>query len=538
MCAFLHFTTERRRLLEEQNPSLGVGAIAKQLSSEWCLMTPQQRRPYTELAEREKERYEQQKQAYEAGYLAGYCAASLQRGISPPAQDPGINGVLTSGHEMANGEMSTLASQWGINQFSLLEIERESRGRSSVRDAGRIANPEGRVSSRVSKPSTSGQIARGGAEALSIPAGRHASGSRIAAKVRGQSGSDRTPTSRSGVTNSDVLGPMLSRTNTPRSGGHMSTPISGAPQTGDLLALQTGSERHRIILRNDLPITENSERHHILIRTDSPRADSRTLTPQTGGPPNLRPVQTGQSNNTMEGGVGRRCSAVDSCEDTSEEHSGLEEVSAFPFSSELSVLESVGENSVLSVLNASGHTTETDIRSMPLLSPVKITKRGKKKTKSCLPRRSMSAFLFYSLENRAAAKETYPSFSSARLAQCLGTSWKEMDASERQKYEIMAARDKKRYKEEVHSFKMGQYKSPGMTPREIAHAVTNGAVSPSSPQQPSPVQQSPQQPSPEQLSPEQLSPEQPLPEQPLPEQQLPDAEQLPPNKKPRNSIID
>lgn len=55
-CAFLHFCSVKRPKLKQENPSLSVGAMARQLSSAWKLMTPEQKKPYNEMAERDKQR--------------------------------------------------------------------------------------------------------------------------------------------------------------------------------------------------------------------------------------------------------------------------------------------------------------------------------------------------------------------------------------------------------------------------------------------------------------------------------------------------
>ena len=87
-CAFLHFCSEKRPKLKQDNPTATVGGMAKQLSMTWKEMTLEERRPYEHLAERDKERYEQQKQAYEAGYLAAMSkrefASPMQSGILVP----------------------------------------------------------------------------------------------------------------------------------------------------------------------------------------------------------------------------------------------------------------------------------------------------------------------------------------------------------------------------------------------------------------------------------------------------------------------
>ncbi|CAI8041651.1 High mobility group protein DSP1 [Geodia barretti] len=80
MCAFLHFCSAKRPKLKQENPSLSVGSLAKQLSSAWKLMTPEQKKPYDLLAEKDKQRYEQQKQAYEAGYSAAILKTDVPGG--------------------------------------------------------------------------------------------------------------------------------------------------------------------------------------------------------------------------------------------------------------------------------------------------------------------------------------------------------------------------------------------------------------------------------------------------------------------------
>lgn len=43
--------------MKQENPSLSVGAMARQLSSAWKLMTLEQKQPYDEMAQRDKQRY-------------------------------------------------------------------------------------------------------------------------------------------------------------------------------------------------------------------------------------------------------------------------------------------------------------------------------------------------------------------------------------------------------------------------------------------------------------------------------------------------
>ena len=53
----MHFCSEKRPKLKQENPSLSVGAMARQLSLAWKLMTSEQKKPYDEMAGRDKERY-------------------------------------------------------------------------------------------------------------------------------------------------------------------------------------------------------------------------------------------------------------------------------------------------------------------------------------------------------------------------------------------------------------------------------------------------------------------------------------------------
>jgi hypothetical protein len=56
MCAFLHFCAEKRPKLRGENPAASIGALAKQLSLAWKVMTLDQKRPYEEMALRDKVR--------------------------------------------------------------------------------------------------------------------------------------------------------------------------------------------------------------------------------------------------------------------------------------------------------------------------------------------------------------------------------------------------------------------------------------------------------------------------------------------------
>lgn len=76
--AFLFYSAQKRPQLKSANPKASVGDNSKQLSSEWKQMTDEEKEPYIKMADRDKERYDQQKVAFSAGLKAGYHAARLQ----------------------------------------------------------------------------------------------------------------------------------------------------------------------------------------------------------------------------------------------------------------------------------------------------------------------------------------------------------------------------------------------------------------------------------------------------------------------------
>lgn len=70
--AFLFFSAQKRPQLKTANPKATVGDNSKQLSNEWRQMTDKEKEPYIKMADRDKERYDQQKVAFSAGLKAGY----------------------------------------------------------------------------------------------------------------------------------------------------------------------------------------------------------------------------------------------------------------------------------------------------------------------------------------------------------------------------------------------------------------------------------------------------------------------------------
>lgn len=87
-------------------------------------------------------------------------------------------------------------------------------------------------------------------------------------------------------------------------------------------------------------------------------------------------------------------------------------------------------------------------------------KRGRKKTKKIkdpnAPRRSMSAFFWFSKEIRPKVKEANPNFGVGDIAKELGRRWAEATPEMKAKYEIEAEKDRERYTKEKKDYAQQQ----------------------------------------------------------------------------------
>lgn len=71
LSAYMIFSNEQRSTVKEENPTASFGEMGKLLGARWKEMDENAKRPYSEKAEKEKERYEREKAAYAAGGAAG-----------------------------------------------------------------------------------------------------------------------------------------------------------------------------------------------------------------------------------------------------------------------------------------------------------------------------------------------------------------------------------------------------------------------------------------------------------------------------------
>jgi len=88
--------------------------------------------------------------------------------------------------------------------------------------------------------------------------------------------------------------------------------------------------------------------------------------------------------------------------------------------------------------------------------PGKNEKGGKKRKRvkdPNAPKRSLSAFFWFSNDERPKVKETLPDSTVGDVAKELGRRWNEVSPETRSKYEALAAKDKARYMKEVSAYK-------------------------------------------------------------------------------------
>lgn len=63
----MFFSKTKRPKLRETNPNASIGEIAKQLGAAWKIMTADQKKPYENMAKKDRERYDEQMELYRQG---------------------------------------------------------------------------------------------------------------------------------------------------------------------------------------------------------------------------------------------------------------------------------------------------------------------------------------------------------------------------------------------------------------------------------------------------------------------------------------
>lgn len=68
--AFLFFSQEKRPVLKAKHPSATVAEIAKQLGAAWRMMKPEQKQPYMDKSNGDREKYAKEMEDFRKGFSA------------------------------------------------------------------------------------------------------------------------------------------------------------------------------------------------------------------------------------------------------------------------------------------------------------------------------------------------------------------------------------------------------------------------------------------------------------------------------------
>ncbi|KAK6517817.1 Non-histone chromosomal protein 6 [Arthrobotrys conoides] len=67
LSAYMFFANEQRENVRAENPGIAFGQVGKVLGERWKALTTSQRKPYEDKAKADKQRYEDEKLAYQGG---------------------------------------------------------------------------------------------------------------------------------------------------------------------------------------------------------------------------------------------------------------------------------------------------------------------------------------------------------------------------------------------------------------------------------------------------------------------------------------
>lgn len=89
--------------------------------------------------------------------------------------------------------------------------------------------------------------------------------------------------------------------------------------------------------------------------------------------------------------------------------------------------------------------------------PTRGGKKTKQKKDPNAPKRSLSAFFWFSGDQRAKVRKENPDAGIGEIAKELGLRWRNIDPQEKERYNDMAAKDKERYAQDMKAFKAGTF---------------------------------------------------------------------------------
>lgn len=67
----MFYSLEKRPDVKAANPEFGVGKLAKALAGTWSTILPSQKQPYDIMAQKDKDRYEQELKSFKKGLYTG-----------------------------------------------------------------------------------------------------------------------------------------------------------------------------------------------------------------------------------------------------------------------------------------------------------------------------------------------------------------------------------------------------------------------------------------------------------------------------------
>ncbi|OMJ95988.1 hypothetical protein SteCoe_552 [Stentor coeruleus] len=87
-------------------------------------------------------------------------------------------------------------------------------------------------------------------------------------------------------------------------------------------------------------------------------------------------------------------------------------------------------------------------------------KKRKRQVKKDGPKRSSSAFMFFSQDRRKSLKEEQPTLKITEASVLIGAEWKKLTDAEKEPYAKLAKEDKERYEREKESYESTQGPKP------------------------------------------------------------------------------
>ncbi|KAI9301038.1 putative high-mobility group non-histone chromosomal protein [Cunninghamella echinulata] len=77
-----------------------------------------------------------------------------------------------------------------------------------------------------------------------------------------------------------------------------------------------------------------------------------------------------------------------------------------------------------------------------------VEKKSRTKKDPSAPKRGLSAYMFFSQENRETVKTENPNATFGEIGKLLGEKWRTLEEEEKKKYVALAEKDKQRYEKE------------------------------------------------------------------------------------------